>query len=62
MTTSFFVKIASLLVLLSIKWKVVTWLPLFQTNRFGSNNISHVQSLFRQLTNHRVLKYLSIIT
>ena len=61
--SSFLVEIASLHALLSIKWKMVTWLPLVCIpNRFGTNNISHVQRLCRQYINHGVLKYLLIIT
>ena len=62
MTSSFLVKIAFLNALLILNGKWFSGWLLSVQNRFGTNNISHGQRRFRQYDNHRVLKYLSIIT
>ena len=57
MTSSLLGKIASLHALIRIKWKMVSCLSFSEQNGFGTNNTRHVQRLFRQYTNYRVLKY-----
>ena len=62
MTSLSLVESAFLHALLSINCKWLSGCLLSIQSRFSTSNISHVQCLFKQYANHRVLKYFSIIT
>ena len=55
MTSSFLAEIASLNALQVLNGKCSPGFLLSTQSRFSKNNISHLQRLFRQYTNRRVL-------